>query len=291
MRCTSPRSRHLQYQDEDGDWRGDPTADLGRITRQQVFIRRALSAAVDTGLGNPVKLNGVLSALVPKLGVDENLDAGDILALARRFEDFDAENLETFSLPTSSERSPAGASVEMLREDEAEPMLNIFRGLPPGAISPSSVEVQVLNGTGVAGQAADVSEALTEIGFEVGEPASLEERYTRTTVRFGEGAEARARLVARHITGGAALVPDAELDEGEVVLVTGADLTTLHTQPSPEGAADDLRSTTSTTTAATSDDGDGELAARARPRRPRRWSATRPESRRTASTVSGARCD
>ena len=70
------RSRHLQYQDEDGDWRGDPTADLGRITRQQVFIRRALTAALDAGLNNPVKLNGVLSALVPKVGVDENLDAG-----------------------------------------------------------------------------------------------------------------------------------------------------------------------------------------------------------------------
>ncbi len=229
------RSRYLQYQDEDGDWRSDPTADLGRITRQQVFIRRALTAAVNAGFSNPVKLNGVLSALVPKVGVDENLDAGDIVSLARRFEDFDAENLETFSLPTSSDRSPAGASVEMLQEDEAEPMLNIFRGLPPGTISPSSVTVQVVNGTGVAGQAAEVSTALTDIGFEVVEPASLEERYTRTTVRFGEGADTGARLVARHVTGGAALVPDPELDEGEVVLVTGADLTTLHTQPSPEG--------------------------------------------------------
>ncbi|HEY9559011.1 MAG TPA: hypothetical protein VIR58_19905, partial [Acidimicrobiales bacterium] len=33
---------------------------------------------------------------------------------------------------------------------------------------------------------------------------------------------------------------------GEVVLVTGADLTTIHDQPAPEGSADDLRTTTST---------------------------------------------
>ena len=157
----------------------------------------------------------------------------------------------TSSLPTSSDRAPSGASVEMLREDEAEPILNVFRGLPPGSISPSSVEVQVVNGTGVAGQAAAVTDALAEIGFEVGEPASLDERYTRTTVRFGAGADGRARLVARHVTGGAALLADPALSEGEVVLVTGADLTTLHTQPSPEGSADDLRSTTSTSASTT----------------------------------------
>src|SRR3546814_13439938 len=55
-----------------------------------------------------------------------------------------------------------------------------------------------------------------------------------------------ARRVARHVTGGAALVHDPEIDAGEVVLVTGADLTTIHDQPAPEGSADDLRTTTST---------------------------------------------
>ena len=47
------RSRYLEYQDEDGDWHTDPTADLGRITRQQVFVRRAVAKAVSEGLTQP----------------------------------------------------------------------------------------------------------------------------------------------------------------------------------------------------------------------------------------------
>ena len=43
------RSRYLEYQDADGDWQPDGTADLGRITRQQIFIRRAIAKAVGRG--------------------------------------------------------------------------------------------------------------------------------------------------------------------------------------------------------------------------------------------------
>ena len=50
------RSRYLQYKDEDGRWHGDPTADFGRITRQQIFIRRAIAKAVSQGLSNPLTL-------------------------------------------------------------------------------------------------------------------------------------------------------------------------------------------------------------------------------------------
>jgi hypothetical protein len=52
--------------------------------------------------------------------------------------------------------------------------------------------------------------------------------------------------VARHVTGGAPLVHDADIDDGEAVLVTGADFTTIHDQPAPEGSPDDLQITTST---------------------------------------------
>ena len=82
-----------------------------------------------------------------------------------------------------------------------------------------------------------------------------QEHLARTTIRYGEGAEAEARMLGRYVTGGAALVPDETLAEGEVVLVTGTDFTTVHDQPAPEGSRDDDRTTTSTT--ATTDVGPG----------------------------------
>jgi polyisoprenyl-teichoic acid--peptidoglycan teichoic acid transferase len=91
------RSRYIQYRDENGKWRQDGTADFGRITRQQIFIRRAISKAVSKGLGNPVTLNELVSAGVENVRLDENLDASDLLSLGRQFSDFDADTLVGYS--------------------------------------------------------------------------------------------------------------------------------------------------------------------------------------------------
>jgi LCP family protein required for cell wall assembly len=246
------RSRYLQYQDEDGDWHTDPTADLGRITRQQIFIRRAVSKAVGEGLTNPVTLNQLVSAGVENVRLDKALDASDLLALGRRFAKFDAETLIGYSIPTQPRQTSSGGyggEEALLRQ--AEPILNVFRGLPPGTVSPQAVDLTVLNGSGVQGQAADAAGALGEIGFAIEDVASYPDGpLARTTVRFGPGGEDAARRVARHLTGGADLVLDEDLDEGAVTLITGTDFTTVHEQPAPEGSPDDVRSTTSTTVAA-----------------------------------------
>ena len=55
------RSRHYQYY-EDGRWRSDATSDLGRISRQQDFIMRALRRAVEKGVRNPVTLDSLVDA-------------------------------------------------------------------------------------------------------------------------------------------------------------------------------------------------------------------------------------
>ena len=136
---------------------------------------------------------------------------------------------------------------------KAQTMLNTFRGLPPGTQAPESIDVSVLNGTGVSGQAADAAGALRSIGFNVVEVASYPtEDVERTTVLYGYYASEMARRVAAHITGGAALVQDNDLGLAEVVLVTGRDFTTIHDQPAPKGSPDDEKTTTSTTEATSS---------------------------------------
>jgi LCP family protein required for cell wall assembly len=247
------RSRYLQYKDENGRWRGDPTADFGRITRQQIFIRRAIAKAVSQGLSNPLTLNNLVSAGVENVRLDEALDAGDLLGLGREFSKFDSDELVGHTIPTESHRTNAGADVQIARMREAEPILNIFRGLPPGSVTPQAIEVTVLNGSGVQGQAADAAGALQEIGFGIVDVDSYPSPVGQTTVLFGSGAEDAARTLALHVTGGAPLVFDEDIDDGEVVLVTGSNFTTIHTQPAPEGSPDELLSTTSTTVAVPGD--------------------------------------
>lgn len=243
------RSRYLEYRDEDGDWQSDRTADLGRITRQQIFIRSAISKAVSKGLTNPLTLNELVSAGVENVRLDEHLDAGDLVDLGRQFANFDAKELVGYSLPSERYRTSAGADVQLPLMRQAEPILNIFRGLPAGTISPQSIELTVLNGTGTQGQASDVAGAFERLGFLIGEVDTYPESpVRRTTVFYGDGvgAEDAARRVARHITGGAALKRDSDVGAGEIVLVTGQDLTTIHDQPTPEGSPEDQLITTST---------------------------------------------
>lgn len=253
------RSRYLQFRDEDGSWDTDPTADLGRITRQQIFIRRAVSKAVSKGLTNPVTLNELVSAGVANVRLDRGMSAGDLLAIGRAFADFDSDDLIGFSIPSEPYRTGGGAQVELPRFRDAERMLNIFRGLPADALTPRAISVEVRNGSAVPGQANDAAGALQVIGFDIAAVGDHDEQISRTTVLYGHGSSAAARRVGLHVTGGAALVFDPLVSFGKVILVTGADFTTVHSQPAPEGSPDEVRTTTTTsTTVATSPGSDGE---------------------------------
>ena len=125
------RSRHLEYQDESGRWRSDGTGDLGRITRQQIFMRRSIDRAMALGYTDPVRLNRVLDVVVENVGVDASLDVRDLLNLGRQFEEFSGDQLRTHSLPVTDRRTAAGAAILDLNVAEAQPIFNIFRGLPP----------------------------------------------------------------------------------------------------------------------------------------------------------------
>jgi LCP family protein required for cell wall assembly len=241
------RSRYLQYKGNDGRWHTDPTADLGRITRQQIFIRRAISKAVSSGLGNPLTLNRLVQAGVDNVKLDANLTASDIISLGSKFKSFNPNALVGYTIPSTSYRTAAGADVQLPDMREAEPILDIFKGLPPGSVSPQNVDLTVLNGSQVQNQAADVAGALEEIGFHVTEVSSYPSAVGRTTVLYGQGGESVARTVARYLTGGAALVQDDHVKAGAAVLVTGTDFKTVHDQPAPAGSPDDKAITTVTT--------------------------------------------
>ena len=47
------RSRKLEYLDADGKWTQDPTSDLGRISRQQDFLRRTVARLLSKGAFDP----------------------------------------------------------------------------------------------------------------------------------------------------------------------------------------------------------------------------------------------
>lgn len=230
------RARALEQYGPQG-WQTDPTGDAGRISRQQVFLRRvAEQAAGDVSLTDIGGLNALADVAVDYLTVDASLDLRSLLGLARRFSAVDAESLTFHSLPTERWFTPGGADVQLLDPTGAEPVLAVFRGgqtRPVAEVGPTRVPVTVLNGTGIEGQAGRVAEAMVAVGFTVAETGNAQGPYDRTTVRYGEGAEPTALLVARHIAGGADVESDEGLPAGAVIVVTGADFTTVLAEPLP----------------------------------------------------------
>lgn len=245
------RARHLQFIGANGRWQSDPTGDLGRISRQQLFIRKALEKVLSLGITDILTLNRLLDVAVDSVSVDAGLSNDDLRDLANRFENFDPSTIRNHTLATYNFRTNGGAAVLGLVEDDPATIraLNIFRGLPPGAVSPDLVSVVVRNGSGVDRQAAMTAEALDAVGFasEV-DPTTPDPLPAATTVAYAPGSEEAAALVARHLTSQADFELDESLAPNEVVLTTGPDFTTVVRQPWPAEAVPVPTTTTTTTT-------------------------------------------
>ncbi len=119
------RSRRYEDQQKDGTWRADPRGDLGRIARQQTFIRNGMAAAIKRGMRNPTTLNAVLADLRSAIAFDKSLGFTEVLSLANKMRSFEPDALETLVVPTLSRRIDSKA-VLVLDMDSAPETIGKF---------------------------------------------------------------------------------------------------------------------------------------------------------------------
>jgi LCP family protein required for cell wall assembly len=127
------RARHLQSR-INGRWRADGSGDLGRISRQQDFVRRAVEQALDGAMGNPLALNELLGAAADNLTIDKRLD---LLAFAGRLQTLRATTIESYTIPAYG-KVIDGMAVLIPRRRQSETILEYFRG-GAGATRPTTV--------------------------------------------------------------------------------------------------------------------------------------------------------
>lgn len=246
------RSRHFETF-ESGRWRTDPTGDIGRIQRQQDFIRRTIRRAISLGvLANPNNIRKLIDAGVENVKLDAEIEQGDLITLGKRFKSLQPDTVDMLTLPADDIRTRQGAAVLRLRPAEAAEIIRRFesQGAPPATgpvpnIPPGTVRVRVLNGSGVGGQGSKTALELRQAGFlNAGIGDADRFTYTRSVVRYGRGQKLKAQLLAAYVVGGADIKEDLTLQGVDVVLITGSSYGGLRAPGAP--APTTVPSTTTT---------------------------------------------
>jgi LCP family protein required for cell wall assembly len=223
---------------------GDPTADYGRIERQQRFLSSLLRKAMSQDvLFNPARLNGFVNA-VARATYGENMDVDQLLLLAQSLQDLNTGKVTFVTVPTVGYSNERGN--EVLRVGETNQLFKAIIGNTPlpgeqhsakpqgskpqaqplpavsDAVKPSDIKIQVLNaGNTKDGIATTTANALGEQGFQVVQTENAPDKVSQTVIRYSAASEAKAKTLAKS-------VPSAKLERdpsvaGAVILMIGPD--------------------------------------------------------------------
>jgi LCP family protein required for cell wall assembly len=250
---------------------GDPTADYGRIIRQQRFLssllRKAMSSEV---LLSPGKLTGFVEAF-SKSTFGDNIDVDQLFVLGQSLQQVEAGQVTFITVPTVGEANENGnedlrvedndALFQAIRNDTPLPgesggkeqkgkegsaaaqqapnaqlaSTNKLRQAPPAAVDPKTVKIQVLNGgNNQDGIAKGTAEELRDIGYQIMWVDASPEKVDQTVIRYSKLKQAQAQTLAASVPG-AKLVEDPAAG-GALQLIIGPDFDGKVVSPGGGGA-------------------------------------------------------
>jgi LCP family protein required for cell wall assembly len=131
------RSRHFEYQDEQGEWHEDPSSDLGRIARQQDFLRRTLTAALKQNILKPKIIASLYASYRDDLVIDTGMTIDKMIEFVGVIRKVTAAEIRTYQIEATG-KTVGGAAVLIWHKDSEnmQAILDIFRGLAPLADLP-----------------------------------------------------------------------------------------------------------------------------------------------------------
>ncbi|MFN8147369.1 MAG: LCP family protein [Candidatus Nanopelagicales bacterium] len=197
----------------------DPSADLGRMKRQQKFVASMFKKATSAGtILNPVKLNEFLTAVAGSITTDSGLGRDQLLALADRLKSTNPGNVAFTTVPIAGDKRVKGlGSVLIWDEAKATALFTAIKkdqpivpkaatsggATPVVSVSPSTIRVQVLNGTSTAGLGAKAAGDLAAVGFGMaGAPGNAPAQVgEQTVVAFDPRFDQSAKTVAAALPG------------------------------------------------------------------------------------------
>jgi len=142
------RSRHLKWVDANGKSHEDQASDLGRISRQQDFLRRVMQAALKKGLFDPTVAQALIKSLQTEIVTEDGFTINDMLKFAGVLKDINPKGINTYQVEVSRLITGGRDVLEpKLKGKNMRAILDIFQGKAPLAGAPE----QVFSTTTIAG--------------------------------------------------------------------------------------------------------------------------------------------
>jgi LCP family protein required for cell wall assembly len=253
------RSREYQY-NLNGQWQYQlyPESDLARIQRQQAFVKALARKAKQVAPTNPLALNNIIAGVTKNLTVDSSFSNSLLFSLAQDFRSANLSTIPSYTYPTQNSAAVPGALDPQTQQGLAviQQWLNV--GQPPPApskapakaqstqatvpitVNPASVKIEVVNGSGVGGQAGQAGQDLSQLGYVAtvsGDAPNF--GLTTTEIEYAPDSLAAARQVQAQLIGGATLVRDPALTPTpyNLEVVTGKSFTGVNNPSASTGTS------------------------------------------------------
>src|SRR5215470_10237663 len=180
-------------------------SDLQRINRQQIFLASlAQKVKQSSSLTNPAKLYKLVHDIASSLTTDSGLSFNDMYAIANSLKGLSPSALQFVMAPVA----PYAANPSNLVEFNHPPADDLFQAIardnhilktaqradhakpqPVPTVKPGQVQLQVLNGTSVAGLAATTASQLTARGFNVAGTGNATGITSSTVIEYTSAAQ------------------------------------------------------------------------------------------------------
>jgi LCP family protein required for cell wall assembly len=226
-------------------------SDLQRIQRQQ-YLMAGLMQEIKTGglLSNYPRMYSVLRDAAKALTVDQGLSLSDMVSLAENLRTLTSKSVRFITVPNQPDPSnqnrvvwqqpQAGELFHAIEHDTSIPKTK--KGTNPTTlgttVSPSKVQVEVLNGNGIQGAAGQAASDLTSKGFHVvGTTNATNSAYTDSIIEYSTQADMPMVNTLKAQLSSVQVQQVPGLSPGTIDLIIGSTFTGLNGSSSTSGSS------------------------------------------------------
>jgi len=222
-------------------------SDLQRIQRDQFLMASLVQGIEKSGLlTSTSKMSSVIGDVARNMTTDKGLDQESMLRLAGGMRGLSSKSVQFIEVPVQNYApnpnwvqwtsqatelfSAVAHDTKLPSKIKAKAKAKVGAKATPSTVSPAKVNVEVLNGSGLSGVAAQGSADLTSRGFNVvGSGNAPNFNYTRSVIEYSSAAELAAAKTVEQQFSDPEILENPSVTPGTIDVILGSTFTALTT--------------------------------------------------------------